>query len=206
MGSLPMARTPRLLRGWLALLCASSLLTSGPALRAQEAAKPAPQEPSAEERAASLRAMIVLKMAPYLAPETPPKQSPKIYRLVVVGTDAVTEVVRKQMAGKRLEERTIEVVAVTPADAATGKGTADADLMYLASTVDEATVKKVLEVHADKPLPTVCERPGFAAQGGGIQLFVQDNLIRFEANADALKKQGMRASPQLLKLSRKGPR
>lgn len=200
-----MARTPRSPCGWFALLCASSLLTVGPALRAQET-KPAPQEPSAEERAANLRAMIVLKMAPYLTPETPPKQPAKTYRVVVVGADTVTEAAHKQMAGRKLEERAVEVVAVSPADAAAGKGTTDCDLMYVASTVDAATLQKVLEQHAGKPLPIVCERVGFAAAGGGIQLFVQDNLVRFEVNAEALKKQGMRASPQLLKLSRKGPR
>ena len=74
-----------------------------------------------------------------------------------------------------------------------------------AGNVDAEQLKKVVQTHADKPVPIVCERPGFAGSGGGVQLFVQDNLIRFEANAEALKKQGVRASPQLLKLSRKGP-
>jgi hypothetical protein len=66
-------------------------------------------------------------------------------------------------------------------------------------------LKKVVQSHGDKPVPIVCERPGFAGAGGGVQLFVQDNLIRFEINGEALKKQGVRASPQFLKLSRKGP-
>ena len=54
-------------------------------------------------------------------------------------------------------------------------------------------------------MPIVCERPGFARAGGGIQLFCEELELRFEVNVEALRKQQVRASPQLCKLSRKGP-
>lgn len=187
----------------LSWLLATALPAGGLVAAPQEAA--AAQDPAAAERAATLRATFLLKMAPYLAPETPPKKPPKTYRIAVVGDDAVTQVAAKLLAGKKVDERPVEIVVVSLADAAAGKGTGDCDLMYLAGNVDAEQLKKVVQSHADKPLPIVCERPGFATGGGAVQLFVQDNLIRFEVNAEALKKQGMRASPQLLKLSRKGP-
>jgi hypothetical protein len=36
-------------------------------------------------------------------------------------------------------------------------------------------------------------------------LFIKNNKVKFEVNQKALKVQGMKASPQLLKLSTKGP-
>lgn len=165
----------------------------------------AAQDPAAAERAATLRAMFLLKMAPYMAPETPPKTPPKTYRIALVGDDAVTQIAAKALAGKKVDDRTVEIVVVSLADATAGKGTEGCDLLYVAGNVDAEQLKKVVQGHADKPVPIVSERAGFAAGGGGVQLFVQDNLIRFEINAEALKKQGVRASPQFLKLSRKGP-
>lgn len=186
-----------------ALVWAIATALSGPAVTAQESTTA--QDPTAAERAATLRATFVLKMAPYLAPETPPKTPPKSYRIALVGDDAVTQIAAKALAGKKVDDRTVEIVVVPLADAVAGKGTETCDLMYVAANVDAEQLKKLLQSHGDKPVPILSERAGFAAAGGGVQLFVQDNLIRFEVNVEALKKQGMRASPQLLKLSRKGP-
>lgn len=186
-----------------ALVWAIATAASALAATAQELA--AAQDPAAAERAATLRAAFVLKMAPYMAPETPPKTPPKTYRIALVGDDAVTQVAAKALAGKKVDDRTVEIVVVPIADAAAGKGTGNCDLMYVAGNVDAEQLKKIVQSHGDKPLPIVCERAGFAGGGGGVQLFVQDNLIRFEVNGEALKKQGVRASPQFLKLSRKGP-
>lgn len=184
-------------------LLATALFAGGlPATRHDQTAA---QEPAAAERAATLRAMFLLKVAPYLTRESPVEPPPKVYRMAVVGDDAVTKVAQTVLAGKKVDDRTVEIVAVAVADAAAGKGTADCDLMYVATTVDAEQVKKIVASHADKPVPLVGEHRGFAAGGAAVQLFVQDNLIRFEANVEALKKQGIRGSPQLLKLSRKGP-
>jgi len=198
-----MSRPNRLTAARRALVWA--IATAASALPAAAQQSTASQDPAAAERAATLRATFLLKMAPYVAPETPPKTPPKTYRIALVGDDAVTQVAAKALAGKKVDDRTVEIVVVPLADAAAGKGTGNCDLMYVAGNVDAEQLKKVVQTHADKPVPIVCERPGFAGSGGGVQLFVQDNLIRFEANAEALKKQGVRASPQLLKLSRKGP-
>lgn len=200
-----MSRPSRHLAAWRALSWALATLLPAAGLTAAPQDGATAQDPAAAERAATLRATFVLKMAPYMAPETAPKTPPKTYRIALVGDDAVTQVAAKALAGKKVDDRAVEIVVVPVADAVAGKGTANCDLMYVAANVDAERLKKVVQSHTDKPVPIVCERAGFAGGGGGVQLFVQDNLIRFEVNAEALKKQGMRASPQLLKLSRKGP-
>jgi hypothetical protein len=163
------------------------------------------QDPDPAIRAAVLRAMIVLKIAPYLTPAENDGQPRKDYRIGVLGQDAVTEVAPAQLKGKKVGEATVRVVRIDLATALAGKAGEECDLLYIATAVDQEVVPAIVTAHRKKPLPMVCERPGFAATGGGVQLFVKDNSVRFEVNGDALKKQGVLAHSQLLKLSKQGP-
>ncbi len=165
-----------------------------------------PQDHEAKLRAAILRASIVLKIAGYLSVDAPPPANPpEKYRIAVVGTDAVASAIHAHLPAKKVGATPVAVVEIQPADAAEGKGLGSYDLIYVAASVSDEQMKKIVAAHARAPVPLVCERTGFAAAGGTVQLFVQDNGVRFEVNLDALKKQGVRADPQLLKLSKKGP-
>ncbi len=168
----------------------------------QKAAAPIEADPKA--RAAMLRASVILKIAPFLAVDDAPRKEGTEYRITIVGTDAVATAIIATLPGKKVDAAAVVVAEVDPKDAAAGKAPA-CELLYIAASIDDATARRIVEAYADRPVPIVCERAGFVAAGGGVQLFVQDNNLRFEVNADALKRQGVRASPQLLKLSRKGP-
>lgn len=180
------------------------------------------QDPDPQERAAVLRAMVILKIAPYLAPEpkpaprapapTPPKageQAPgPTYRIGLCGHDDVSAAAAKHLPQKRVGDAAVATVAVPAASAAAPRGDEPRpyDLLYIAADTPHDVVARIVAAHANEPVPLVCEQRGFAARGGGVQLFVQDNTLRFEVNVDALKQQGVRASPQLLKLSKEAPK
>lgn len=168
----------------------------------QKAAAPAESDPKA--RAAMLRASVILKIAPYLSVDDASRKEGSEYRIAIVGTDAAAAAIIATLPGKKVDAAAVVVAEIDPKDAAAGKAP-DCELLYIAASIDDATAKRIVEAYADKPVAIVSERAGFAGSGGGVQLFVQDNNLRFEVNADVLKKQGVRASPQLLKLSRKGP-
>lgn len=183
----------------LILACASAVAPC------QEQESVASQDPEPKQRAAMLRASIILKIAPYLTLETPPPEPPATYTIAVIGKDAVGDAMLVQLPGKKVGAAVVKVVEISPEEAAAGKAATACDLVYIAASVDADLVKRITDAHARRPVPTVCERPGFAANGGAVQIFVQDNGVKFEVNAEVLKKQGVRASPQLLKLSKKGP-
>ena len=163
----------------------------------------AAQDVDAKARAGMLRASIVLKIAPYLTVEGAPARSSG-YRIGIIGTDPVAVAAIANLPGKKVDGATVSVVEISLADALAGK-TSQCDVVYIAASVDTPLVKTIVAANAQRPVPFVCERAGFAKSGGGVQMFVQDNVVRFEINAEALKEQGVRVSPQLLKLSRKGP-
>jgi hypothetical protein len=160
--------------------------------------------PRENSHAALLRAMVVLKIAPYLTVEGAAKA--KEYRIGIVGADNVTAIADKQLTGKKIDSATVKVVVVDVQTAKQGTDTAKYDLLYLATALEKDDVAAIVKAHAEKPVPLICERGGFAASGGSVQLFVKDNGLRFEVNGDSLKAQGIEASSQLLKLSQKGPR
>lgn len=146
-------------------------------------------------------------------PEPPPGPTPKparppdkVYRIGLVGADQVTAVAPSQLAGKKVEDAVVTLVVLTPEQAIAGPLAGSYDLLYVAANVDAEQLRQIVDSHADKPVPLVCRSRGFARMGGGVQLFVKDNGIRFEINVDALRKQGVRVDPQLRKLSREGPR
>ncbi|MBL8752839.1 MAG: YfiR family protein [Planctomycetes bacterium] len=156
------------------------------------------------EHAATLRAVFVLKLAPYLATDGARKATE--YRIGLVGDDAVTAVAEKALADKKVDKLPVTVVVVDLDAAKQGKNVAQYDLLYVATTVAKVDLESVVKAHADKPVPIVCEQAGFAAMGGGVQLFVKDNGLKLEVNGDALKKQGLQVSANLQKLSQRGPR
>ncbi len=161
---------------------------------------PAAEHATQDARTAALRTNVILTIAPYITVEGKDKR----YWIGVVGTDAVAAALR-ELPGKKVDQADVTVSAVEPEVAASGDGAGDLDLLWIAASVDDTTLQSIIAAHADKPVVLVCERSGFAALGGGLQLFAQDNCMRFELNAEAMKKQGLRPSAQLLRLSRKGP-
>lgn len=187
------------------LLCWPLLAVTALA-QVQTPPKPAPPEPITP---AELRAGTVLKLAAYLTPEKPvprpAETKPPPFRIGLLGHDAVTAIAPKTLPGKSVGTTTATVVEVRSLTAIEGRAAELCDLLYIAPSIDDEVLARIVAVHADKPMPIVCERPGFAAAGGGVQLFVEDKDVRFEVNVDALKAQGIKVSPHLLKLSRKGP-
>jgi hypothetical protein len=150
----------------------------------------------------AVKAAFVLKFASYVQPETPrPATAP--VRIGFVGDDPTAATARKILPGKTLGAARVEVIALTFEQALAGAH--GCHLLYVGSPIEPGPMTKLIHAHARTPTALLSEQPGFAAAGGGIQLFVQDKNIRFEVNAEALRRQGLQMSSQVLKHSIKGP-
>ncbi|MBX3463246.1 MAG: YfiR family protein [Planctomycetes bacterium] len=164
---------------------------------------PAPLPP------ADLRAGTLVQLASHLSPERPRPQradAPRPpYRIGLLGQDDVTAAAQRLLPGRAVGDAKTAVVVVESLTAIEGRAAEACDLLYVAGSIDDKVLARVVAVHAERPMPIVCERPGFAAAGGSVQLFADGADLRFEVNAAALKKQGIKASLHLRKLSRPGP-
>ena len=185
-----------------AQMCAVLLLATG--MFAQESA----QNPEADAKAAAVRAAFLFKFASYLTNESPgpdPRKPPSEYRIGIVGDDATAAIAKKLLPGKKIGEARIVIVTISADDAEAGRAASQCDILYIATPIEDASLTKIVAAHASKPVPMVCERPGFAAAGGSIQLFVQGGGVRFEVNTSRLHEQKIKASSQLLRHSQPGP-
>lgn len=157
-----------------------------------------------------LRAAYISKIAAYITtkskakPQSKSKQSKAPYVIAVVGSDAFADAIIKLLPGKVIDNRKVKVIVLDPAIAATTTKHQH-HLLYVATSVHSTVVARIITGHAKLATPLMSSRAAFATKGGGVQLFIKDNKVKFEVNQKALKAQGMKASPQLLKLSTKGP-
>ena len=67
---------------------------------------------------------------------------------------------------------------------------------------EQSRVPQILASLGDASILTVSEIQGFAAAGGIINFYLDDNKVHFEINPDAAKRRGINISPKLLALAR----
>lgn len=77
----------------------------------------------------------------------------------------------------------------------------DCRLVFVSSD-DPDDYRAAIDVLAPLPVLTVAHREGFAADGGHLNFFVENDRLRFEVNLAATEASGLRLSSRLLKLAR----
>lgn len=77
----------------------------------------------------------------------------------------------------------------------------DCHVLFLGGEAD-ANLEELLQGLADHPMLTVADSPGFAARGVQINLYRDDNRIRFEINRPAARARGLDFDFRLLEMAR----
>jgi len=73
--------------------------------------------------------------------------------------------------------------------------------MLFVSRSEQKRLSQILQSVGDKPILTVSDIPDFAESGGIIQLYVQDNKLKFSINLNSLNSSGVQISSKLLRLA-----
>jgi hypothetical protein len=81
------------------------------------------------------------------------------------------------------------------------RGTENCHIVFVSASEKER-VTAILTAFRPRPVLTVGDRPGFAVNGGMINLVHTGEQLRFEINTDAALQSGLHISSQLLKLAR----
>ncbi|HVT01898.1 MAG TPA: YfiR family protein [Thermoanaerobaculia bacterium] len=96
----------------------------------------------------------------------------------------------------RIKGKPIEIRQLTSLDSLTG-----CDVVFISSS-ERKTLPKILPVVAERSVLTVGDTPGFAEEGVLINFFTDGDKVRFEINASAVEKSGLKMTSKLLKLAR----
>lgn len=129
--------------------------------------------------------------------EWPSQNTDRLFVICVAGDPALSASLDELIRGKYVGERAIRVKQIKqPGD------THACHLVFLGSSLNAKAPTYLAAVHALEVL-TVGEEPGFRDHGGMIELFQQDNRMRFDINEQALRGAHLRASSRLLRLARR---
>jgi hypothetical protein len=115
----------------------------------------------------------------------------------VLGSAPLDETLNQIAAQKKIGERRIVIEHYkTPGDIK------NCQILFVPAAIPQQQQIKAIEAVRSRPVLTVGESPNFAAVGGDINFFVQDNKIRFEINVEATKQQQLKVNSKLLAMAK----
>lgn len=167
-----------LLGRWRALLPAWFLLTNSIAV----AAPPTEHE---------VKAAFIHNIAKFV--EWPAGKD-KVLRLCLMGHESLGAAAVLQ--GKAVGSRSWEVVP-----GVSRVSLLDCQVLFIPA-MDGTSLRRILEDVRASPVLTVGDSEGYAEEGVIVNFYLEQNKVRFEINADAARRAGLKVSSQLLKLAR----
>jgi hypothetical protein len=113
--------------------------------------------------------------------------------ICVVGQDQMANSLRETVNGSSIDGRAVIIRQI-----AIGQGPCDCQILFIG-----ASAMKGFRSHAKEAtgVLTIGETPGFAVDGGSINLKLEDGRVRFEINVAAAERQQLHISSKLLSLA-----
>ena len=115
----------------------------------------------------------------------------------VLGADPFGNILEEIAKTKRIEGRPIAIRRF-----ATMADFKPCHILFISSSVSPEQKEAAIQKAKHAPILLVGEEPGFAEQGGTINFFFDENKIRFEINATAVKHDQLKISSKLLSLAK----
>jgi len=152
------------------------------------------QQPALSE--AQVKAAFVYNFAKFV--EWPDQAHTQAEPIVVgvAGDPQLAAVVEETLRGKNVQGRRFEV-----RDFPSPESLSLCHILFVASH-DKLNVQRTLHVTRNSPTLTIGEIRGFSDWGGIIELVLEENKFRFEINAGAARRGGLKVSSRLLRLAR----
>jgi hypothetical protein len=107
-------------------------------------------------------------------------------------SDVPTSEVFFKLEGKTIKGRKIKVIAYQDSTSL------DRSQILFFPTQNKDFIQKILDLAAGRGILTIGEVEGFTQMGGVINFFQERNRLRFEVNIDAVRREKLKMSSQLL--------
>lgn len=168
---------------WARLLAGIGALALAPAAPAQDAA-------SLEYQ---VKAVFLLRFAQFTEWPADAGQSAQPFVIGVLGQDPFGPILEQAIEGERISGRPIVVRRYAElADLA------HSDLLFVASSHQRATARLLTRLKGRQTL-TVADFAGFVGRGGAVELFLEQDRVRFRIDRDAAQAAGLVLRSQLLR-------
>ncbi|MDP6977053.1 MAG: YfiR family protein [Myxococcota bacterium] len=117
-------------------------------------------------------------------------------RIGVVGSEAVSDLLRKTVKGKSVGSRRLEVMDFEAASE--GRET---HILFVAGDLSSGDIDATLQELGGTSTFVVADDESFAKKGGTANFFMADQRVRFAINKAAVKQAGLKVSSKLLRLA-----
>ena len=114
----------------------------------------------------------------------------------VIGETSFNAILEKVYASQPIQNKRVEIRYYKTVSEIGGS-----QLLFIAKT-DRGTLRRIIDRSMTLPLLTVSDTSGYASYGVHINMFVENEQIRFEINNQALKKSGFSVSSLLLNVAK----
>ena len=123
--------------------------------------------------------------------------------IVILGEDHFGATLDRALDGKKVNARSfvIKRARSIPELQRTLGSQKDCQILYVSSS-EMPHLGEAIQLLKGVPVLTIGETPGFARNGGIINLILEDNKVRFEVNVQAAKDAELNISSRLLALAR----
>ena len=119
----------------------------------------------------------------------------KNFKIGVFGDSKIIAPLREIAAKKTVYKRKIQIERYTSLE-----DSIDCHILFISASEKEQ-IKPLLQKIKNKPILTVSEVPGFTDVGGAVNFIMKDGEVKLEINPRALRRAGLFASAQLLRLA-----
>jgi hypothetical protein len=158
------------------------------------AAATAPSKITAQSREYLLKAGYIEKFTHFIEwPETTGgDDSSHAFRIAVIGENRFGNAIERIFSRVRVQNRKVRIVYATSIDAI------ENCMIWVISGGGSNRLDEILNYTTGKPILTIGETKGYGKKGVIINMFVDDNYLRYEINRAALRKSGLKISSLLL--------
>jgi hypothetical protein len=151
-----------------------------------------PLAPGEDAGIARIKAVYLYHFASFA--EWPEAAAPQAEVLLCVVGDSAVGAELRRLDGQDIGDGRLLKIIPVPHEALAGQ----CRMAYLGA---DAAQDRLLAQLRGLPLLSVSDQPGFARQGGMIELYLQDDKVRMRINLGAVRAAGLKLSSKLLRLA-----
>jgi hypothetical protein len=137
-----------------------------------------------------VKAVYLFNFVKYVTWPAPAQPGP--ITICLAGRNPFGDALEEALRGEQVDRRPLEVRVIV-------KPTPGCDVLFVPR---DAAAKSYLQAARGGSTLTVGEEPGFLAQGGMINFFLETGKVRFEIDGEAAERARLRISSHLLRLAR----
>lgn len=124
------------------------------------------------------------------------RESDSLFKIGVVGDSKILDALKEFYQNQDIRNKKVLICKILNLNEID-----DCHILFISESA-EHRLNDILNISASRPVLTISDAPGFCEKGVLLNLFIENNKIRFEINEKAVKESGLYMNFHLLKYAK----